>query len=136
MKKIMGPLVVGVVVAVMAACGAGSGYTAAGGDRNILTRDQLESINATDLYDAVQRLRPNWLTARGPASVSDDSPRGQVASVYMSGNRMGDAEVLRNIRLEDIDSLRYYDAGSAGARFGMGHPRGVIEVLPRGGGRD
>jgi hypothetical protein len=135
MKKIMGPLVASVVVAVMAACGAGSGYTAVGGDRNILTRAQLENVNATDLYDAVQRLRPNWLTARGPASVSDD-PRGQVASVYMSGNQMGDAEVLRNIRLEDIDSLRYYDAGSAGARFGMGHPRGVIEVLPRRGDRD
>ena len=33
--------------------------------------------------------------------------------------------------LLDVTEVRYWDAGRAFAHFGMGHPRGVIEILRR-----
>lgn len=115
----------------LTAC-AGGMAGAGGGDRDTITQEQLLDTGASDLYDAVRRLRPEWLTSRGPRSmVQDGSPA--LASVYMSGSHLGDVEALRDIRPENVQSLRYFDAGTASARFGMGHPRGVIEVVPAGG---
>jgi hypothetical protein len=46
----------------------------------------------------------------------------------MSGSMLGKAESLKEIGVIDVTEVRYWDAASASARFGMGHPRGVIEV--------
>lgn len=100
-----------------------------GGARNAITRAQMLEVNASDAYDAVQKLRPSWLTSRGPTSITDDSPT--VVSVFMNGSHVGDSEFLRSLRPDDIELLQYYEAGEASARFGMGHPRGVIEVHRR-----
>jgi hypothetical protein len=99
------------------------------GGGTVLAREQLAATNSQNLYDAIQKLRPDWLTSRGPTSVSDPTPA--VASVYMNGTMLGKAEYLREMRLLDVTEARYWDAGRASARFGMGHPRGVIEILRR-----
>ena len=108
--------------------GAG-GARPEGGGRLTLTREQLAATNSENVYDAIQKLRPDWLTSRGPTSVSNPAP--SVASVYMNGTMLGKAEYLRQVRLLDVSEVRYWDAGQASARFGMGHPRGVIEITRR-----
>jgi hypothetical protein len=35
------------------------------------------------------------------------------------------------MRVIDVTEVRYWTAGQASARFGMGHPRGVIEITRR-----
>jgi hypothetical protein len=114
-----------------AACVVG-GSAGAGpeGSVDVITRAQMIEVNANTVYEAVQKLHPSWLTPRGPTSVTD--PTLTVATVYLSGNRVGDVEYLRSLRPDDVDRVRYYEAGEASARFGMGNPRGVIEVIPRG----
>lgn len=97
------------------------------GPRNVLTQEQLVTTNKTSLYEAIERLRPEWLSSRGPASATNLEPA--VASVYMNGTMLGKAEYLREMRVLDVTEVRYWDAGQASARFGMGHPRGVIEIL-------
>jgi hypothetical protein len=104
--------------------GGGAG---GGGTGTLLTKDQLATANADNLYDAIVKLRPNWLTSRGPTSVTNSTPTG--ADVFMDGNMLGKADFLQNVRPGDVDAVRYWDSGSAAARFGMGHPRGVIEVM-------
>lgn len=99
------------------------------GVRNVLTREQLAATNAENLYEAIVKLRPEWLTSRGPVSVSDASPT--MASVYMNGSMLGKADYLKEMRALDVSEVRYWDAGQASARFGMGHPRGVIEITRR-----
>lgn len=98
--------------------------------RDFITRDEMIRANASTVYDAVQKLKPSWFTSRGPTSVTDPSPT--MVSVFMNGNEVGDVSYLRGLRPDDVEEIRRYDAGEAGARFGMGHPRGVIEVIPRG----
>lgn len=91
-----------------------------------LTQSELATANSDNLYDAIMKLRPEWLTSRGPTSVTDPAPT--LVDVYMNGTMLGKAEYLREVRLLDVTSVRYWDAGQASARFGMGHPRGVIEI--------
>jgi hypothetical protein len=92
-----------------------------------LTLAELADVNANNLYDAIEKLRPEWLTSRGPTSVTDNTP--SLADVYMNGTMLGNADYLRNVGLIDVTAVRYWDTGQASARFGMGHPRGVIEII-------
>lgn len=101
-----------------------------GGEPDVVTREEMFEVNAQNAYDAVQKLEPGWLTSRGPISPLSDTGE-TYASVYMTGSHMGDVEFLRSLRPEQVDRLVYFDTGEASARFGMGHPRGVIEVIPR-----
>ena len=118
-------LITFVAAALLTAC-APATQTGAAPARNVLTREQLAATNSETLYDAITKLRPEWLSSRGPTSVTDPSPT--LASVYMNGTMLGKAEMLREMRLLDVSEVRYWDAASASARFGMGHPRGVIEI--------
>lgn len=127
MRSIEAILVTGWLLLALPACATTSGAGGGGGDT--ITRAQMLEVNANDVYDAVQKLEPSWLTSRGPVSITDNSP--SVVSVFMNGSHVGDSEYLRNLRPDDIEVLRYYEAGEASARFGMGHPRGVIEVHRR-----
>jgi hypothetical protein len=97
------------------------------GSGTTLTREQLSTTNADNLYDAINKLRPNWLTSRGPTSVTDATPTS--VDVFMGNNYLGKADYLHQVRPGDVTEVAYFDPGSAAARFGMGHPRGVIELI-------
>ena len=94
---------------------------------NRLTRTQLASSNLDNLYDAIAKLRPEWLSSRGPTSVTDATPTS--VSVFMNGSMLGKGDYLKQVSLLDVTEVRYYEAAQASARFGMGHPRGVIEII-------
>jgi len=120
------------VAVIVPACASAGSENGSPGRGDVITSEQMISANAQSAYDGVRKLRPNWFATRGPASINDSEP--DVASVFLGGNQIGDIEALRNIRPDDIRELRYYEAGEASARFGMGHTRGVIEVIMRGSG--
>jgi len=96
------------------------------GNTTQVTQSELAATNSENLYDAIAKLRPGWLSSRGATSVTNASPTG--VDVYMNGTLLGKADYLREVRLLDVSSVRYWDAGQASARFGMGHPRGVIDI--------
>ena len=112
--------------AVSACASANKQTTSQPSSRNRLTREQLASANTANLYDAISKVRPEWLSSRGPTSVTNSTPTS--VDVFMSGSMLGKAESLKEIGVIDVTEVRYWDAASASARFGMGHPRGVIEV--------
>ena len=55
----------------------------------------------------------------------EDKP---AVDVFMNGSMLGNADYLKELGILDVSEVRYWDAASASARFGMGHPRGVIEI--------
>ena len=124
------------LLCMLAGCGGATSAAGGGGpqtqgsperqNRSVITQAQLAATNSENLYDAVAKLHSDWLSNRGPTSVSDATPTG--VSVFMNGVLLGKAEALRDIRVLDVSEIRYWDAGQAAARFGMGHPRGVIEI--------
>ena len=120
-------LLVSIALTALAACAQTPAQgRAERGANNVLTVAQLSATNAENLYEAINRLRPSWLTSRGPTSVTNTTPTE--VSVFMAGTLLGHTEVLQQIRVLDVTEVKYWDAGSASARFGMGHPRGVIEL--------
>jgi hypothetical protein len=119
-----------VATAYIAACASAtqqgqSGQTSGSGSR--LTRTQLEAANSNNVYDAIVKLRPEWLSSRGPTSMTDATPTS--VSVFMGGTMLGKADYLKQLNVIDVTEVRYWNPGQASARFGMGHPRGVLEIF-------
>lgn len=95
---------------------------------SVLTAEELANAHAdvNTAYDAVLRLRPNWLAPRGAMSSSSSM---SYASVFVDGQLQGDVNGLRNIPAYYVAEVRYYDVTQAGARFGVrAGTSGAIEV--------
>jgi hypothetical protein len=108
--------------------GGSGGAGAGGGNPNVITRAQLDQLTTNDLYEAVRRLRPTWLTARGPTTLIGE--QAQVV-VYVDGTRMGGPTMLRSIDIGGVVSLEYMSPSDATNRYGTDHMAGVIVVRSR-----
>ena len=117
-----------IAVAITLACASASPSATGGTPRRatILTADEIAEAHADNAsaYDAVARLRPNWLVAHGVAAQGSE-----YAAVFFDGQRYGDLASLRNIPASHVGDIRYYDITQAGGTFGVkGDTGGVIEV--------
>jgi hypothetical protein len=96
-------------------------------DRNVLSQDQLASTQATNLYEAIDLLRPMWLrpTAR---SVNVDT----AVIVLVDGRYFGTSNTLSSIPSSEVLRVRYQSGGSGaeqvGRRGAFRHVAGVINV--------
>ena len=123
-----GLLILSLAATSVAGCAsATSGGKSDRGKGTSLTQMQLAAANSANLYDAISKLRPEWLSSRGPTSVTDATPTG--VDVFMGGSMLGKGDYLKQVGVIDVAEVRYWDAATASARFGMGHPRGVIEIM-------
>jgi hypothetical protein len=103
-----------------------------------LTAEQIAAAHAdiTTAYDAVARLRPNWLAPHGVTSGQSNGAGTEYAVVFLDGQNYGDLNSLRAIPAYHVGAIKYYDVTQAGARFGIrGGSSGVIEVLTKAPGR-
>ena len=98
--------------AASAGAGAEAGATtgAPRGDRDMLTRAELEASGATNLLDAVQRLRPHWL--RGVNLTNREAAGGDFV-VYQGNTPLGGVDELRRLSIGYAARLRYLDASQA-----------------------
>jgi len=122
------------VAAVLGCSSATSGNQATAGlprKANLLTAEEMAAAHAdvNTAYDAVARLRPNWLTAHGVTSAVANGAGTEYALVFVDGMQYGDLNSLRGIPAYHVGSIRYYDVTQAGGRFGIrAGSSGVIEV--------
>ena len=126
------------LVAVMAGMGcaassatSGTSYPTAARKANVLRFDEIAAAHAdiTTAYDAIARLRPNWLASHGVTSTTAGGTDTQYATVFVDGQAYGDIESLRNIPVYHVGEFRYYNITEAGAKYGLrGGSSGVIEV--------
>jgi hypothetical protein len=96
---------------------------------NVLTAEEMANTHAdvNTAYDAVQRLRSNWLAPHGAAS--SNSTVSNYASVFVDGQAQGDVNALKGIPAYYVAEIRYYDVTQAGAKFGVrAGTTGAIEV--------
>ena len=83
--------------------------------------------DAVNAYDALGRLRPNWLRSHGASSFNASAD--EYAMVFVDGQPLGPLETLRNIPASQVAEARYYDITEAGATFGLrAGTGGVIEL--------
>lgn len=106
-----------------ASAGGGGGEDGAPRGRpNHIIREELATMEQLDMYQAIQRLRPNWLRAR----------MGQTAQIIVDGNRQpGGLTVLQQYRVTQVQEARFLSASDATTRFGTGFDGGAIMVTTR-----
>ncbi|MGD2120578.1 MAG: hypothetical protein PVJ76_02485 [Gemmatimonadota bacterium] len=107
----------------IAACStAGSGNSGPRRNRDVITAEELAELAADySVYEAVQRLRANWLTGRG----------GSQPRVHVDGVALGGLDILRNYRIQTVREVRFVQPSDATMRFGTGYGGGAIEIVTR-----
>ena len=120
------------------ACASGSAGPAPGGSGGaVLTAEEIAGASVQNAYEAVQKLRPQFLASRGAVSTrasvtpgAEADPRNTRAGVvvYIDGVRAGDARVLHSIPTTSVIEIRYVSGVDATTKYGTGHGGGVLEV--------
>ena len=119
----------GVIAVTIAACHAASpGTHVPSTSRGVVRADEIARSPSGNLYETLQRLRPEFLRGRGVASFSHGAVEQATPVVYCDHMRLGGLEWLRNIQAADVVEVRYLSSNEAQFRYGSGHMGGVIDV--------
>lgn len=96
---------------------------------DLLAFVELQTVTVSNAYEAVSRLRPEFLRRRGVPKPND--PSGGLPVVYVDGVKQGGAESLLTIPSRVIVEIRYFGEIAATDQFGPYHAGGVIAVRTR-----
>lgn len=121
------PFVLALALAGAACAPARPGGAAPSRDSYILRADEIAAANVSTAYDAVMRLRPQFLSGRGRSAFGDD----QGVRFYIDGIPQTSVEDLRSISAGDVVYIRYLSATDATIRYGTGFSTPIVYVLTR-----
>lgn len=108
---------------------AGGGSAPARGAEGVITQAEIEALHVSTAFQAVQKLRAEYLNVRGPSSVED--PAAALPTVYIDGIAFGNVSSLRLIPAMDVAQIRFLGAWDAATEYGGRHRGGVIAVTTR-----
>jgi len=105
--------------------------------RNVLTREEITASGMTNLHEAIQRLRPQFMRGRGASGIQSNYDeqcrcyRPDVPEVYMDRNRLGGIDLLRTINVQQVEQVLFIQGTDTNIQFGQNHPGGVIHIITR-----
>lgn len=124
------------VIGLALALGAGLGCFHRGGlapqagGHSLITRQELERSADLTLFDAVSKLRPNFLKNR-TVSAHGREPTGPM-NLYVNGERMDSVDDLRRLSPTEVEEVRFYEPHQANLMFGRyNNAGGAIAVVLR-----
>ena len=123
------------VIPLLVGCASSHAATAKQ-NQNLITTEEITQSSASNAYDLIQRLRPNYLRTRGavhgaPSADGTNHLEAVDLVVYLNENRLGGTDELRHIVTSEIREIRYYSASDATTKWGTGHSAGAIQVVSR-----
>lgn len=92
---------------------------------NLITAEELAPVGDLDLYEAIRRLRPNFLRSHGGQGVQTGTPELQV---YVGTVRLQEVERLHEILARTVKEVAFLEPQQANARFGGNNSGGAIVV--------
>lgn len=107
----------------LSACASGGTGSAPRSSSDVITQEELDTVATFSAYEAVSRLRPQWLRMRTP---------GQEPVVFLNGSQLGGLETLRSIQSSTLSEIRYRNGRDATTRYGTGFGGGAIELRSLG----
>ncbi|HJR62062.1 MAG TPA: hypothetical protein VJ803_00055 [Gemmatimonadaceae bacterium] len=93
--------------------------------KSIVQSGELTTASARSLYDALRRLRPEFLW---PRNATPMYPDGFYAGVIVDGTPMGDVLSLQTFPAAHVREVRYVTARDAMLRYGPGYEGGALLV--------
>ena len=102
-------------------------------NRSIVTYEEIQTVNVTNAYEILERLRPDLLK-------KDEKPMSNLSDggvtdfnfavlIYLNGQRYGEKNTLRNINSARVKEIRYYDEDESVFKFGSNARGGVFDVI-------
>jgi hypothetical protein len=102
---------------------------------NVITSEEIAKTSGSNAYEIIQRLRPNYLRTRGAVHGAPSGGVNRLETVdlvvYLNDSRFGGSDQLRQISVNEIREIRYYNAAEATTKWGTGHSAGAIQVISR-----
>lgn len=98
-------------------------------NREVISAEEIQHVNAVDAYDAIRKLRGNFLSYRGRTTLAGTSSADP--TVYVDDQAYGPLSSLRNIPAAQISLIRLYRSWEAMQKFGSGNMGGVIAVYTK-----
>jgi hypothetical protein len=96
----------------------------------MITEDEIVACRATNAFEAIQKLRANFLSYRGETSFYPTRNKS-MPTVYVDDQAYGEITTLRNIPAMQIASIRLYRSWEATTKYGVGNMGGVIAITTR-----
>lgn len=121
------------LVAVFVACATPPKGAKPAASRNVITQEEIAKAGSGNIYQVIQRLRPEFFSYRGETSINQASKRQP--DVILDGGEMGSADQLQQIPASQVASVRLYRSWEASTKFGARFVGGVIEVKTKHGGK-
>lgn len=117
------------VVLLVSACTAQKSGRPMSARRDVITEEEIEASNATNVYDLVASLRGEYLKDRGIISIKTNTR--EKAVVFLNEQEYGVVETMRNIPKGRIAEVRYVSGVDAVNRFGAQYGGGIILLISR-----
>jgi hypothetical protein len=104
---------------------------AASGGRNVLTQQEVKekAADITNVYDAIERLRPDFLRARAATTMGTGGSDASGITAYVNMDRQPNLESLRAISVAELREVRRLSASEAQSKFGLNNMAGAIQVV-------
>ena len=93
----------------------------------VISAEGLRGTNASNVYDAISRLRPAFFATRGSTSILAEPPEPIV--VILNRSILGGVSELRNLESVNVRSVRRLTAAEVFSMTGHSASSGGIEVL-------
>ncbi len=127
LRRVHGALAIALPVVLACASTSSQGGTAMRPQSNVITRAELQEVGVSNLYQAIERLRPRWLTVRSMRSFSMETE----VVVYQDQMYLGNQDQLERMGIDGVWEIRYVDGPTAKASLpGIGdrHVQGAIII--------
>lgn len=115
---------------VLLACSAPRVGPGAVSDSSLITEEEIDASRAANAFEAIQKLRPNFLSNRGETSLNKNRST-PYPTVYLDDQEYGPINTLRSIPASQVSSIRLLRAWEATTKYGTGNMGGVIAITTR-----
>jgi len=129
MRSSINALAACTVILSVLACHSANTWDAPAPSRNVITRTEIEQSHANSAWDAVVKLRGNFMASRGANSLLVKVNREP--TVFLDDVEYGNLGTLKQIPASTVAEIRFVEGWNAEAKFGPGHAAGVIQVFTR-----
>jgi hypothetical protein len=113
-------------VAATLACASATAKSGPHRAANLITAEEIAGTSTSNAFEAVEKLRPDFLHSHGTNLSRSDSG---LPDVYLGVARYGDVNSLRNIPAMEVLEIRFYKGAEAATKFGMQNPSGINGVI-------
>jgi hypothetical protein len=111
------------VLGLLSGCVSSPGPSVPRGDSSVITHEEIAGSLASNAYDAVLKLRSNFLMSRGATGLRNGAAR--LPTVFVDGIEHGPVSSLRVIPVSAVEEIRLLRSWEATTLFGTGHMAGT-----------